>query len=74
MFNKNEPTITERDAKLAKLREIVRETAGQFDSIEPLLRNDEALLAFADRIVSALRGVHDASIPLPPSRNSSGPA
>ena len=74
MFNKNEATITERDAKLAKLREIVRETAGQFDSIEPLLRNDEALLAFADRIASAFRGAYDAGIPLPPSKDSSGPA
>ncbi len=74
MFNKNEATITERDAKLAKLREIVRETAGQFDTIEPLLRNEEALLAFADRIASALRGRSDAGIRLPPSKDTSGPA
>ncbi len=74
MFNKNEATITERDAKLAKLREIVRETAGQFDTIEPLLRNEEALLAFADRIASALRGRPDAGVRLPPSKDTSGPA
>ena len=74
MFNKNEATITERDAKLAKLREIVRETAGQFDTIEPLLRNEEALLAFADRIASALRGAPDAGIRHPPSKDTSGPA
>ena len=74
MFNKNEATITERDEKLAKLREIVRETAGQFDTIEPLLRNEEALLAFADRIASALRGRPDAGIGLPPSKDTSGPA
>jgi hypothetical protein len=74
MFNKNEATITERDAKLAELREIVRETAGQFDTIEPLLRNEEALLAFADRIASALRGRPDAGIRLPPSKDTSRPA
>ena len=56
MLNKNEAAITDRDAKLAKLREILRETAGQFDSLQPLLRNDDALLVFADRIASALRG------------------
>jgi len=56
MFNKNEAAITERDAKLAKLQEIVRETAGQFASIELLLNNDEGLLAFADRLASVLRG------------------
>lgn len=39
-----------REEELAKLKEILRDMAGQFDSLEMLLHNDEALLVLADRI------------------------
>ena len=55
MFNETGATATDRDAKLTELKEIIREAAGQFDSVEFLLKNDEALLAVANRIASVVR-------------------